>query len=412
MDTVPLSPPLILSGAAGTNFISAGMSPDECTPRWALEHPEVLESLQRGYLNAGAQVISAPTFLAHAAALSRYGLEDKVEEYNRALVTLTRQTADGKAAVAAELAPIGLKLPPFGHTSFDELVDIYTRQARACHEAGADLFIVETVMAMPEARAAVLAVKSVCDKPVWVTFTCDEEGRTASGTDVLSALIVMQGMGVAAFGINCCTLETTVEQLERLYPYAHIPLIAKPSAGLPETTNGVTVYPTSPADFAQGAAALAQSGAVIFGGCCGTTQEHIAALKAAVEQVDFAAILPPELDSDLIPCASEREARFITADVDIGDALECTPDLLEDILDAEDGGDGALKIAIYSQDDLDIFAENQYAIEDALCICTDVPELLEGALRTYHGRALWDGTCDLPDLFLQEMSVKYGLVVL
>ena len=412
MDTVPLSPPLILSGAAGTNFISAGMSPDACTPRWALEHPEVLDNLQRGYIHAGAQVLSAPTFLAHAAALSRYGLEDKVEEYNRALVTQTAQNAAGRAAVAAELAPIGLKLPPFGHTSFEELVDIYARQVQACHEAGADLFLVETAMEISEARAAVLAVKRVCDKPVWVTFTCDQEGRTASGADVLAALIVMQGMGVAAFGINCCNMQVTAEQLARLAPYAHIPLIAKPSAGLPETVDGETVYPTTPADFAIDAATLAHCGAVIFGGCCGTTPEHIAALKAGVDALDFSTVIIPPCDEELILCASEREARFLTADVDIGEEMECTPDLLEDILEAEDAGNGALKIAIYSQDDLDIFVENQYAIEDALCICTDVPELLEGALRAYHGRALWDGTCDLPDLFLQEMSVKYGLVVL
>ncbi len=150
----------------------------------------------------------------------------------------------------------------------------------------------------------------------------------------------------------------------------------------------------------------------IFGGCCGTTPAHIAALKGAVDSIDFSALTEPERDPDLLPCASEKEARFLTADVDIGEALECTPDLMEDILDAEDEGDGALKIAVYSQDDLDIFAENQYAVREALCIEPDVPELLEGALRIYQGRALWDGTCELEDRFLQSMSIKYGLIVL
>jgi 5-methyltetrahydrofolate--homocysteine methyltransferase len=115
----------------------------------------------------------------------------------------------------------------------------------------------------------------------------------------------------------------------------------------------------------------------------------------------------------VIPCASEKEARFITPDVDVGETIQCTPDLLEDILDAEeDSPQGALKISILEQDDLDVFAENQYAIKDALCLSTDVPELLEGALRVYQGRAFWDNTAELAPAFLQEMSRKYGLILL
>ena len=115
----------------------------------------------------------------------------------------------------------------------------------------------------------------------------------------------------------------------------------------------------------------------------------------------------------MIPCASEKEARFITPDVDVGETIECTPDLLEDILAAEEEApQGALKIAILEEDDLDIFAENQYAVKDALCLWSDVPELLEGALRLYQGRAFWDGTGDLDRGFLEEMARKYGLILL
>ncbi len=241
----------------------------------------------------------------------------------------------------------------------------------------------------------------------------DVYGRTLSGTDVLASLIVKQCMGVAAFGLNCSSgPETMLEQIERLTPYATVPLIAKPNAGLPQTVGGETVYHCPPEEFVSHVQALADAGVRIFGGCCGTTPEHIAALNEAVDKVDFDAIPAVERDLDLLPCASEKEARFLTADVDIGDAIECTPDLMEDILDAEDEGDGAIKIAIYEQDDLDIFAENQYVIKEALCIETDVPELLEGALRAYQGRALWDNTCELEDRFLLEMSIKYGLIVL
>ena len=135
--------------------------------------------------------------------------------------------------------------------------------------------------------------------------------------------------------------------------------------------------------------------------------------QIAVAAVDFSAFAPPERDPDVIPCASEKEARFITPDVDVGETIECSPDLMEDILAAEEEApQGALKIAILEEDDLDIFAENQYVVKDALCLWSDVPELLEKALRLYQGRAFWDGTGDLDDAFLEEMSHKYGLVLL
>ena len=407
MDTIPpLSAPILLDGATGTELYKRGMPHGVCTEQWVLEHPDALLELQRAYVDAGSQVLIAPTFGANRVTLARYGLSGQVSVYNRRLAALTRKAADGKARVAGDLAPTGKSIVPFGDASFEELVDIYTEQAAALEAAGVDLFLLETTMTMAEARAAVLACKSVSDKPVWVTFTCHDEGRTPGGTDVLAGLIVMQGMGVAAFGLNCTSPEDTAEQLERLAPYASVPLIAKPSAGLP----GACCTPEELAGFVSRYAA---AGARIFGGCCGTTEAHIAAVGQAMSQVDFTAFQPVERDPDVIPCASEKEARFITPDVDVGETIECTPDLMEDILEAEEESpQGALKIAILEEDDLDIFAENQYVVKDALCLWSDVPELLEKALRLYQGRAFWDGTGDLEEDFLQRMAERYGLVLL
>ena len=407
MDTIPISLPILMDGATGTELRKRGMPAGVCTEQWALEHPQVLLEVQQGYVRAGSRVLLAPTFGANRASLERSGITGQVGEYNRHLVELTRQAAGEGVLVAGDLAPTGLALAPFGESSFEELVAVYTEQAAALETAGVDLFLVETMTNMAEARAAVLACKSVSSKPVWVSFVCDDEGRTPGvGTDVLAALIVMQGMGASAFGLNCTSPADTAEQLERLAPYASIPLIAKPSAGLP----GACCAPEELAAFAPRYAA---AGARMFGGCCGTTEDHIAALAQAVDQVDFGAFLPVERDPDVIPCASEKEARFITPDVDVGETIECTPDLMEDILEAEEQSpQGALKIAILEEDDLDIFAENQYVVKDALCLWSDVPELLEQALRLYQGRAFWDGTGDLEEEFLQKMAARYGLVLL
>ena len=406
MDTIPLSAPILVDGATGTELLKRGMPAGAYTEQWVLEHPQVLLEVQQSYVAAGSRILLAPTFGANRVSLESRGITGQVGEYNRRLVELTRQAAGEGVLVAGDLAPAGLALVPFGESSFEEMVAVYTEQAAALEAAGVDLFVLETMTGMAEARAAVLACKSVSDKPVWVTFTCDDEGRTPGGTDVLAGLIVMQGMGVAAFGLNCTSPEDTVEQLERLAPYASVPLIAKPSAGLP----GACCTPEELAGFVSRYAA---AGARIFGGCCGTTQAHIAAVGQAMSQVDFSAFQPVERDPDVIPCASEKEARFITPDVDVGETIECTPDLMEDILEAEEESpQGALKIAILEADDLDIFAENQYVVKDALCLWSDVPELLEKALRLYQGRAFWDGTGDLEEDFLQRMAERYGLVLL
>lgn len=414
MDTIPLQLPLILDGATGTQLYRRGMPKGVCTEQWVLEHPEIIQEIQRAYVAAGSNIVYAPTFGANAAALKRHGIsEDQVADFNRRLVAISREAAGEHVLVAGDMSPTGLFIVPFGEATFEELVQIYTQQAQALEEAGVDLYVIETTMTLAEARAAVLAVKSVSQKPVFVTFTCDENGRTLSGTDVLAALIVMQGMGVTAFGLNCSAGPAEMlEQIQRLTPYATIPLIAKPNAGLPETVDGETVYRCSPEEFASYVPAFAAAGVRVFGGCCGTTEAHIAALREQVERLGCSGFVPPEQDPDVIPCATEKEARFITPDVDVGETIECSPDLMEDILDAEDEPTGALKIAIYEEDDVMVFAENQYAVNKALCLHSDVPELLEQAVRVYNGRAFYDGTGDIENEILERLSRQYGLVIL
>ncbi|NCE65736.1 homocysteine methyltransferase [Pseudoflavonifractor sp. 524-17] len=412
MDGIPL--PLLLDGGTGSELLKRGMPAGVCTEQWVLEHPGVLLGLQREYVAAGADVIMAPTFSANAIKLEEHGIFGQVAEYNRRLVALSKEAADGKALVAADLSPTGKFIQPYGESTFELLEAVYTEQAMALALAGVDLFMIETTMTVPEARAAVLAVRRVSDKPVFVSFTCDENGRTVSGTDVLAAMIIMQGMGVSAFGLNCSSgPDRMVEQIRRLAPYARVPLIAKPNAGLPRVEGGETVYDCEPEEFASYTRALAEAGVRVFGGCCGTTPEHIALLRQAVDSIGFQSFPAVERDPDVIPCASETEARFITPDVDVGEPIRCTPDLMEDIVEAEEScPQGALKIEILEEDDLALFAENQYAIKDALCIGTDVPELLEGALRAFQGRAFWDGTEELEPAFLEEMRKKYGLILL
>ncbi len=274
---ISLRLPSLLDGATGTELLARGMPQGACTEQWILEHPQALEELQRAYLAAGADLLTAPTFGANPASLERFGLGNRTEEYNRRLVALTREVAGEKALVAGNLAPCGLGEVCVREGRFESVVDNYKDQVRALKEAGVDLYLIETMMDMAEARAALLAVKETDPgKPVAVTFYCDGEGRTPAGVDVLAALIVMQGMGAAAFGLNCTAPNVTAEQLERLAPYAAIPLVAQPS------TEGVT-----PEQLAAWAEKYGKLGVRLFGGCCHTGPEKIAALRKAVDTLQL-----------------------------------------------------------------------------------------------------------------------------
>ena len=235
--------PLILDGATGTELQKRGYGGDVSAEQWTLEHPDVIVGIQRGYVAAGSQVLYTPTFGANRQKLEERSIFNQTADYNRRLAALSREAAGGKAWIAGDLAPTGLFLAPLGEASFEDLVDIYTEQAAGLEAAGVDLYVIETMMTLSDARAAVLAVRSVSDKPIFVSFTCDESGRSLSGTDVTAALTVLQGMGIHAFGLNCSTgPEQMLVQLRRLREYARVPLIAKPNAGMPITVGGKTVY--------------------------------------------------------------------------------------------------------------------------------------------------------------------------
>lgn len=274
--------PLILDGATGTELQRRGYTGDISMEKWTLAHPDCIRELQRGYVDAGSQVLYTPTFGGNAVRLAAHGVTGDVAAYNRRLAALTREAAGGRALVAGDMAPTGLFPPPWGDATFERLVDAYAQQVAGLEAAGVDLYVIETMISLSDARAAVLAVRAVTDKPIFVTFACDENGRSISGTDITAALTVLQDMGIDAFGLNCSTGAQMLPQLRRLRAYARVPLIAKPSAGLPAMVDGRAVYDCSPEAFASCVPAMLDSGVMIFGGCCGTTAAHIAALRRAL----------------------------------------------------------------------------------------------------------------------------------
>ena len=396
--------PLILDGATGTELQKHGYAGDVSAEQWTLAHPDILREIQRGYVAAGSQVLYTPTFGANRQKLEERGIFNRTANFNRRLAALSREAADGRAWIAGDLAPTGLFLAPLGEASFEDLVDIYTEQAAGLEAAGVDLFVIETMMTLSDARAAVLAVRSVSDKPIFVSFTCDESGRSLSGTDVTAALTVLQGMGISAFGLNCSTgPEQMLVQLRRLHEYARVPLIAKPNAGMPITVGGKTVYDCTPEEFTAFVPAMLESGVAVFGGCCGTTAAHIAALRDALREAKF---VPPAPQHT---AATEKLPCYLPVDAEHGAVLTAGADLEDRLEDALDGDAPMVALRIDTWEDIDALTDVQYLLTKPLCLVCDDADLLEAALRVYQGRALYEGA--LPEAALLPLSDRYGLLI-
>ncbi|MBQ6352321.1 MAG: homocysteine S-methyltransferase family protein, partial [Lentisphaeria bacterium] len=250
-------------------------------------HPEAIAAVHRAYFAAGSDIVYAPTFGGNPLKLAEFGLEKRTSEINSQLVRLCRANAPGKL-IFGDIAPTGQLVEPFGELGFEACVDNYKQQIAALAAGGADGLVIETMMDLQEARAALIAARETAPElPVIVTMTFEPGGRTLTGNPPEAALVTLQALGADAFGCNCSTgPEEMAEIVRRLKPCADIPLVAKPNAGMPHLRDGKTVFDLAPEEFARLTARLVEAGASIIGGCCGTTPEHIAALKRAVSGMD------------------------------------------------------------------------------------------------------------------------------
>ena len=275
---------VLLDGATGSQLRAKGMPVGVSTELWAYEHPEVIVALQRAYVDAGSDIIYAPTFSANRVGLGMHGLEHRLTELNAGLVKLSKQAAGGRALVAGDFTTTGKPLEPVGTMSYQALLDIYREQIEVVADAGADLLGAETMLTVDECACFVEAARSVCDLPVMCTLTIEADGHLLFGGNVVDAVETLQALGVSAVGLNCSVgpdqLEAVVASMKAV---ATVPVIAKPNAGMPVMDDqGQAHYSMTPAQFAGSMAKLVQAGASVIGGCCGTGPEYIAALKGIV----------------------------------------------------------------------------------------------------------------------------------
>ena len=271
---------LLLDGATGSNLQKAGMPRGCCTEEWILAHPQALVDLQKRYVQAGSQILYAPTFQAQPIALEKVGLADKTEEINAELVALSRSVSPD-VLVAGNLTTLATFTDSFDEANFDLLVENYRRQICGLMDGGADLLAAETLMYPLEAEAILTAAELEGAGAVLYTFTMQPDGSLFSGRDVGPILKELEEAGAAAVGFNCVAADTmTAGLVSKLRRYVKGPLVCKPNAGVPVIGDDqLPHYPMLPAEFSEIMADCVEMGATLLGGCCGTAPEFIAKVK-------------------------------------------------------------------------------------------------------------------------------------
>lgn len=412
---------IILDGAMGTMLQSYGLMPGECPELWNLSHPQHVMDIHRAYIRAGADIIETNTFGGNRIKLAGYGLSERAFELNYQGVRLAKEAARGTPVlVAASMGPTGLLMEPFGEMDFDMAYEAFKEQVMAFREAGADLISIETMSALGEAKAAVMAAREATGLPVICHMTFEHGGRTLMGTNALTAVTVLQALGAAAVGANCSTGPAgMVDIIREMAEAATVPISAEPNAGLPEFHDGKTLYHESPEEMARHARMLVEAGACIIGGCCGTTPEHIAAIRRQVSAIlgharkaTAGPCRMPHPFSRHTPLRLTGRGRTVTVDDPLnlpvlGDEIdswrnpEVAGSLKENDMDAishkarEQVARGAnillVRVDIPGRDDADsmrrVVNAIQQVVDVPLVLVSRSPRAVEAGLKAFWGRA-------------------------
>jgi len=281
---------LVADGAMGTMLMERGLKPGEPPESFNLTRLDVIEEIARLYLDAGADIIQTNTFGASPLKLSLYSLEDKTEEINRNAVLAVKEVVGDHAYISASCGPSGRLLKPYGDTEPEAVYNSFERQIDALISAGVDIICIETTVDLTEATLVIKAAKTASPAtPVMATMTFDPTPRgfyTVMGVTIEDAAKGLEEAGADIVGSNCGNgIENMVRIAREFREYSSLPLIIQSNAGIPEIRGNTTVYPETPEFMAEKAKELVLSGVSIIGGCCGTTPDHIRAIRKMVDSM-------------------------------------------------------------------------------------------------------------------------------
>lgn len=268
---------VLLDGATGSNLMAAGMPRGVCTEKWVIEHKEIIQNLQKAYIEAGSQILYAPTFGGNRISLGIHNLQDQIQEINRTLVSYTKEIAGSRVYVAGDITTTGKMMEPFGDLTYETAFNTYCEQIKILEDAGVDLIGAETMINIEETLAAIDAANTVSSLPIMCTMTVEADGSIFSGGNAVEAAVALESAGACAVGVNCSVgPDQLVSVIRSIKENVSIPVIAKPNAGMPIIDDhGNAIYNMTAEEFAKHMKVLVENGASIIGGCCGTTPEFI-----------------------------------------------------------------------------------------------------------------------------------------
>ncbi len=288
-ETIKQNKTLISDGAWGTFLQKKGLQPGQCPELWCLDHPEKVLQIAQSYITAGSDMIQTNSFGSSRFKLEHFHLADKTYQINKAAAQISRSAAGDNHWVIASVGPTG-KMLLLGDITAEQLYDAFKEQAVALAEGGADAICIETMSATDEAALAVKAAKENTDCEVICTFTFEftaqGDYRTMMGINCEQAVSAALEAGADIIGSNCGNgIDRMIEIVHRIKAVANdTPILVHANAGLPKNVDGIDIFPETPEDMAAKVPALIKAGANIIGGCCGTTPQHIAAIKNAIQQ--------------------------------------------------------------------------------------------------------------------------------
>ncbi len=398
---------LYLDGGMGTLLQASGLASGELPERWNITHSDVIVDIHRSYFDAGSNVVNTNTFGANSLKFDEEEL-DRVFSAAFENAKKARDTSFGtqKKWIALDIGPTGRMLAPYGDLDFLDAVEIFAKSVRLGVKYGADLIFIETMNDSYETKAALLAAKENSELPVFVSNAYGADGKLMTGATPVAMVAMLEGMGADAIGVNCSLGPKALEGVVAEYlKYSSIPVILKPNAGLPVSVDGKTVYNVSPEEFANDVAALVGDGALIVGGCCGTTPEYIASTVKALANIS-----PKKIEKKNITLVSSytHAVEFGDVPILIGERINPTGKkrfkeaLRENDMDyilgegiaEEERGVHLLDVNV-GLPEIDekkmltgAVSALQAIIDLPLQIDTSNPEAMEAALRVYNGKAM------------------------
>lgn len=427
---------LFCDGGMGSLLQASGLRPGELPELWNISRPEKLQEIHLSYLEAGADIMTTNTFGAN-----RLKFGDQLEAIVTAGVKNARAAVEkaGHGYVALDMGPTGRLLKPLGDLDFEEAVDLYKEVAAIGAKAGADLVLIETMSDSYELKAAVLAAKEAAFRPdtgeqlpIFATVIFDEKGKLLTGGNIASTTALLEGLKVDALGINCGLGPVQMKGiLEELLEWSSLPILVNPNAGLPRSENGKTVYDIDPGEFAKVMGEIAAMGAVITGGCCGTTPEHI---RLMAEECRDIPVVWPEPKRRTVVSSYSQAAEMGQATLIVGERINPTGKakfkqalrdhdieyILREAVSQQDNGAHILdvNVGLPGIDEAAVMEEvvrELQAITDLpLQIDTSDPAAMERALRIYNGKPLINSVSGKEESMeaVFPLAAKYGGVVI